>query len=330
MNAKTDKTKVAQVGGRTKQSQERGWQNIEKRIDKLIKERPKDELASLLVGLRSLNISRANPNIFYQTRPLVEEFSKNIFEKYNLKPTNNLFFPDLNKGTYGLNAISPVRYLMNYVRPHTEAIVELGSGWGSNLFQTYVGLGRTRSEKIDYIGAEYTDMGRNCSQKIANFAQHINFEDYPIDYRNPDLSFLTKYKKHILVYTHHSIEQVETVDHRLYQQLFDLDAEVTIIHFEPIGWQRDAKLLKARREGNDELFLKLGKAFPTAINTEKQQVSNAAWWSWRLKYNMNLTSITNRYVRSGQAKFSKKAYDYSGVGNVLNPTTLYHLNFIKK
>ena len=151
---------AAKAGGRSKQSQEKGWISISKRIDGFIKERSKDETASLLVHLRELNISRTNPNMFYQTRPLVEEFSKNFFSKYKLTSNNVLFYPAVSKGEYALQTISPISYMMQFMREDTQAIVELGSGWSSNLFQMYIGLGRTRCESVDFIGAEYTDAGR--------------------------------------------------------------------------------------------------------------------------------------------------------------------------
>ena len=303
--------------------------NISNRIDKLIQTQPEDETATLLAQLRELNISRQNPNLFYQTRPLVKEFSDNYFARYKLKPSHKFFYPAVSKGEYALQTVSPISYLMKLVRPETEAIVELGSGWSCNLFQQYVGLGRTRCKEIDFIGAEYTDAGRECARKIANFDGHIRYHDFPMDYRKPDTSFLQKYKKHILVFTHHSIEQVDKIDHRLYQQLSELDAQVTLCHFEPIGWQRSKPLMDARKNNDTDYFVALGEKMATSLETEQDQMDNAAWWSWRLKYNHNLTSITNRYTRSGQVRLAFRAYDFGGIGNVLNPTTLYHLEFLK-
>lgn len=317
------------MAGRSKKSQEHGWLNIMKRISKFVKECPGDETATLLAHLRELNISRPNPNTFYKTRPLVKDFAENIFAKFKIDPEESFFYPCLSKGSYAVNTISPITYLMSCVRPETEAIVELGSGWSSNLFQIYVGLGRTRSRTIEYIGAEYTNSGRDCGRKIAEFDGAINYLDFHMDFRAPDISFLKKYTKHILVYTHHSVEQVDKIDHHLYQMLHDLEAAVTIVHFEPVGWQRNADLKKARLENNELVFAKIAKSYSTAINTEIEQMRNAAWWSWRLKYNYNLISITKRYTTSGQAKMVRTAYDFGGIGNVLNPTTLLHLDFVK-
>ena len=228
-----------------------------------------------------------------------------------------------------MQSMSPIRYLMNNVLPETEAVVELGSGWSSNLFQLFVGLGRPCCNDVDFIGAEYTDDGRSCARIIADLDGVVRYKDYHMDYRNADVSFLKSYKKHVLVFTHHSIEQVDFIDPKLYQQLAALDAQVTLIHFEPVGWQRDARLLAARQAGDDDLFKLLQKQLPNSLVTEQDQINNAAWLSWRGGYNVNLTAVIKKFADSGQITMVETAYDFSGRGNVLNPSTLYHVKFKK-
>lgn len=314
---------------RKKASQEGSWSGILNRVEHFVQTRPDDELATLLAELRELNISRVNPNSFYKSRPAIREFSRNYFAKFGVAEDSKFHCPSVNNRVYTTRTKSPARYLMGAVRPETEAIVELGSGWSFNLFQIFVGLGRTRSKDIDYIGAEFTDSGRACARRIAAFDGAIRYSDEHMDYRSPDISFLKRYKKHILVFTHHSIEQVDRIDRRLYQHLSELDADVTLIHFEPVGWQRDADVLAARRIDDQTFFERLTKALPTALNSEQDQINNAAWWSWRGRYNINLTSVVNHYIETGQVRMVNKAYDFSVAGNVLNPTTLYHLDFVK-
>ena len=317
------------VVDRTKESQEDVWTGISTKIDRLISERPDDQLASILSELREVNISRAEPNQFYRKRRDFKGFAEALFSKHGTSAEDTFFYPVVAGGTYGLNHISPIRYIMNHVRPETEAIVELGSGWSCNLFQTYVGLGRTRCAELDFVGAEYTEQGRDCARRIAGFDQNIRFADHHMDYWAPDVSFLQGYKRHILVFTHHSIEQVEEISDQLYTDLSALNADVTLMHFEPVGWQRVAKLMAARKADDTAYFHRLGTAFPTATRTAKDQLQNAAWWSWKRRYNTNLTEIIDRFEQRGDVKTIRRVYDFGGIGNVLNPTTLYHMKFVK-
>ena len=315
--------------GRTKASQERGWANIMSRISKLTSERPDDQIASLIAELRGIELGRKAPGDFYLTRPLVEYFGRNIMAAYEEKLENPFLFPEVTNREYGIGNLDPIRYLQSRVKRETTCIVELGSGWSANLFQLYIALGRSRSSNLTYIGAEYTDQGRECARAIANFDDNIDYEDYEFDYRSPDISFLDRFEGHILVFTRHSIEQVDKIHHELYQKLFELGPKVTLVHFEPVGWQRDPALLAARREKNDAVFEYIGKGMSNSIETEADQIRNAAWWSWRLDYNMNLESIVRRYLKEDKISLAYRAYDFGGVANVLNPSTLIHLEFKK-
>lgn len=317
---------VAHAGGRTKKSQEGSWSKISNRVDRFIKEKPEDELATLITHLRGLDIGRwTQPNRFYRERALVEPFGKNLMQQFGTSLDDPFLYPDVVNKKYAPRALSPVRYLMSQVSSDTEAVIELGSGWSFNLFQIYIGLGRTRSKNLEYIGAEFTDSGRDAADKIAKFDGKIDYSDYPMDYRNPDVSFLEKYKKKIVVFTHHSIEQVDEIAPKLYEDLYNLNAEVTLIHFEPVGWQRDMDLRKARQDEQDELFLHFGKRFAENVSTERDQIENAAWWSWRLSYNKNLLDIIEDNVKSGRFEEKYTAYDYAGAANVLNPSSVFHL-----
>lgn len=319
---------MMQKGGRTKQSQEIEWSKVHERISNYIKKNPDDELATLLAQSRALDLGRVTmPNKFYDRRPFVKDFAKNILKKHDANLNDEFLFPDISEKKYSINNISPIRYLMSLVRSDTSAIVELGSGWSSNLFQTYIGLGRTRSKDLTYIGAEYTDEGRACARTIANFDTKIHLLDYNFDYRNPEISFLNKFKKHILVFTSHSIEQVDLINDKLYQDLHNLDAKITLVHIEPIGWQRDTDLLKARESGSDKVFEQIESRFENSISSEKHQLENSAWWSWRLNYNINLLRIIEKFQSENKIDLAYKAYDYSGVSNILNPASLFRIEF---
>ena len=313
--------------GRTKESQGSSWRKIADKIAWLRENRPDDQIASYLAELRELDIGRPDPNSFYRTRELVQPLGAAILGRIGRSYEDVFHYPEVRGGRYATSTISPIRYLMSCVRPETSAIVELGSGWSVNLFQLYVGLGRTRSHGVTYHGAEYTDEGQEAARRLAAHDGVIRYEAHSFDYRKPDLSFLSQARGHVVVFTRHSIEQVDLIDRGLYDLLAALDANVTLVHIEPVGWQRDRLLIQRRKNKDDDFFQELGRLVVCDVESPRRQMENAAWWSWRLNYNINLTSMINHAEKGGQARVVRREYDFCGVGNVLNPSSLFHLEF---
>lgn len=121
-----------------------------------------------------------------------------------------------------------------------QAIAELGSGWGYNLFNVWL---RGGPRLIPYYAFEYTQAGRQCSDRIAKMAtEKPNLEIYAFDYRAPDLSPLHGRFESVLLYTSHSIEQVAALPDSLFDQILGLAPSVTVVHCEPVGWQFREKL----------------------------------------------------------------------------------------
>ena len=311
--------------GHTKESQGASWQKVHDKIEKFVVERPDDHIASLLARFRELDIGRKDPKHFYRTRNLIRPFGEKLAADSGHDLDDTLYYPDVRNGGYTTSTVSVIRYLMGFVRTETRAIVEFGSGWSSNLFQFYVGLGTTRSRRIDYHGAEYTEQGQECGRKIAKHDGKINYTAHAFDYRKPDASFLRNYAGHILVFTKHSIEQVDVIAPDLYEQLCQLKADVTLVHFEPVGWQRSPSLMARRAADDVDFFNKIGATLTADTKSVDRQMANAAWWSWRLGYNTNLLSIVDDYTSRQKFRLLKREYDFSGLSNVLNPATLLHL-----
>ena len=161
--------------------------------------------------------------------------------------------------------------------------------------------------------------------RLQNFDGSINFNSHQFDYRKPDISFLNGARGHIIVFSRHSVEQVDVIAHQLYQMMIDLNVDISLMHFEPVGWQRRADLCDAREREDASFFEAIGESFAENVESEEDQTNNAAWWSWRLKYNKNLLSIAHQYSAFDGVKIVRKAYDFDGIGNVLNPTSLIHL-----
>jgi len=312
---------------RSRASQEMGWTKIHEKAIRILKERPEDDLVSLLADLREVDISRANPSTFYRTRDIARPVGEKIVTSAGLDVNDDFYYPDVTPEGYGISTISKVRYLSNLIRPDTTAVVEVGSGWSSNLFQIYLAHGVTRSKKVIYYGGEYTTAGIKCARFLAERDPRLKYKGFRFDYRAPDVSFLSKQKGHILFFTSHSIEQVEDISPALFDQLASMDSPVTLAHFEPVGWQRRPDLVEKRYTNDKDYFESIGRSAQDGhINPV---VENAAWWSWRLKYNRNLIGILDGLQSKGTIKEVRKVYDYHGVGNFFNPTTLLHYEFAR-
>lgn len=312
---------------RSKASQERGWATVFDKARKLVKQRPDDHLSSILANLRELNISRADPGRYYRVKDFVRPMGAAIMEKSNLSIDDPFLHPDVRNSEYTVTSISTIRYLSKLIRADTSGVMEIGSGWGSNVFQLYLAHGATRSKKIIYYGGEYTREGQACSKFLGKVDPLMNFRAFYFDYRNPDVSFLVRQKGHILLFTSHSIEQVDLISSDLFRQLQEIPNPVTVVHFEPVGWQRVPELM-ARREANDsDFFEAIGQR---ALEGDISSVNeNSAWWSWRLEYNRNLLPILTRLEDEGVIKMINRAYDFTAAANVLNPSTLLHYEFVR-
>lgn len=167
--------------------------------------------------------------------------------------------------------------------------MELGSGWSSNLLQLYIAHGTTRSKKIIYYGGEDTREGQICAKLLAGFDTGLAYRSFQFDFDKPNIEFLQRQRGHILLFTSHAIEHAEVLNPALFEQLKAISNPVTVVHFEPVGWQRDADLVKARDRKDAVLFEKLGVRALAGDLTSLSE--NAAWWSWRCNYNVNLLGL---------------------------------------
>lgn len=317
------------AAARSKKSQGAAWGKVGDKIDRISKARPDDHISTILAEMRELDIGRTDPNHFYRKREIVQPLGNAVLSRARKSYDDAFTYPNVTNGYYTTSPVSTIRYLMGCVRADTTAIVELGSGWSVNLFQIYVGLGQTRSRSIAYHGAEYTDEGQAAAVRLAAHDGKIDYNAHSFDYRNPDISFLKDVEGHILVFTRHSIEQVDMIDPALYDMLAALKAEVTLVHIEPTGWQRDKTLIYRRKAKDNRFFEDIGSMLVSEITSKRRQLENAAWWSWRLDYNVNLTSIIGQASKKGQVRIVRREYDFAATGNILNPSSLYHMEFVK-
>lgn len=164
-----------------------------------------------------------------------------------------------------------------------DVVIELGSGWGLQLFNLYLTGGPPDAH---YIGGEFTAAGRRASEALAAREPALQFDAVPFDYHAPSLE-VRRYSSAV-IFTAHSVEQIPTLPDNFLSFVKELAENVTVIHFEPIGWQFS--------DGE------------SAYATEHD-------------YNKNLVRLLQRAQTMGSIRIRHTAIDVIGL-NPDNPTTL--------
>ncbi|HEX3978511.1 MAG TPA: hypothetical protein VHW96_19735 [Solirubrobacteraceae bacterium] len=117
--------------------------------------------------------------------------------------------------------------------PPPELIVELGSGWGRNLFDLWR-CGAPPGAR--YVAAELTEAGRATTERLAALAPEMSLATLAFDLRAPDLSAI-RVAGRAVVFTAYAIQQVPRVSPALVPAIAAIAPEVTVVHFEDAGWQ---------------------------------------------------------------------------------------------
>lgn len=125
------------------------------------------------------------------------------------------------------------KFLSGFLDDDVEAIVELGSGYGLNLFRLHEIL---EDRPLRYFAAEYTESGRRLSARLAGLDGGLPLEVAFIDHKAPNLDFLNGIGK-ALIFTCHSIEQVNRIPDDYFSVLAKAAEKVRVIHMEPFGFQ---------------------------------------------------------------------------------------------
>jgi len=131
-----------------------------------------------------------------------------------------------------------------------DAIIELGSGWGRNIFY-YINKFNLTNKKI--ISGEYTNEGVEAQLFIKNkFFKNHNLEIFSFDFNNSE-NFFEKIKEkynNVLVLTFWSIEQVTNINPNFFENLFKIGENISCTHIEPIGWQISTEsIIKENKTG---------------------------------------------------------------------------------
>lgn len=208
-------------------------------------------------------------------------------------------------------------------------IVELGAGPGWNLFEMCTMMGRKAQNKR-FFGLEYTDAGVEIMSKLAEKGG-LPLTAHHFDWTKPDFSMVPD-NVPTLFFSHHSIEQVEDISPDVYAQLYRRRAPTTLIHCEPIGWQRFPELATARRLGDDDIFRALVAQRTDSLDDEDAPAVNAAINSWRTRYNRNCLPLIHMAEKRGLLSVDEIIYDFtsSNNSNPVNCSTYIEIKFLKK
>lgn len=126
------------------------------------------------------------------------------------------------------------RFIADYLGDkEVDAIVELGSGFCQNLIRLHY----EGAPQVPMFGLEYTESGVECGNMLATLNDDITLESMHFDYNVPDFSAIKGRFKNVFVFSRHSIEQVQTIPHELFEKIAEIGENVTAMHFEPFGFQ---------------------------------------------------------------------------------------------
>ena len=188
----------------------------------------------------------------------------------------------------------------------TKRIIELGSGWGANLFSLWLS-GAPRP--AEYVAMEYTEAGREVTALLASTERALAMTVQPFDYHHPDLSAFRRGDKTV-VFTSYSIEQITTLSDRLFDELLAIPGLDRVVHVEPIGWQ----LLK---QGPIGAFIGgLSYVIPARLSLEIDTRRR----SRTTGYNRDLIGRLRGLERAGRIHIERIEKNYVGP-NPLNPGT---------
>jgi len=187
--------------------------------------------------------------------------------------------------------------------PNARRIVELGSGWGKNLFNLFKFGGPLDAE---YWGFELTATGRRLMEKVgAACAPTMRLSSSPFDYYDADFSSLVG-NVDTCIFTHHSIEQIPEISESLIERIMAIPGFKLCMHMEPVGFQfkSDKWLVGA---SNKKL---MGK-----IDADNRRFAE------KRNQNSNLYPVLRRLESQGKLKiFSVKKYFTSHL--LANATTV--------
>jgi hypothetical protein len=147
-------------------------------------------------------------------------------------------------GNFSQYAKDKNEYLQNrldkYVTPTTDAILDLGSGWGRHSIQ----LSFNNPNYPLIISGELSDAGR----EITNYFKEkykLPIEVFKFNWHDHqsliDLLLNKKFNE-IVIFTSNTIEQIPYIDEKLFIDIINLPIDkISVIHIEPVAFQYNSE-----------------------------------------------------------------------------------------
>jgi hypothetical protein len=184
-------------------------------------------------------------------------------------------------------------YIVDLLAVETfDCVVELGCGFGRNLFEIFLGTG---NGNLPYLGGEIADSGLAALEVLAELEPAADIRGFKFDFLDPDFSILEPYDK-ILIFSVHAIEQVHRLPSDLIEKMAGLGGRVVGVHFEPVGFQFQ----------------------PDLGSMTQEHQSHAVSRKWNVNFAETLISA----YRSGAIKEPFVVPEICGNDDLLNPTSL--------
>ena len=213
--------------------------------------------------------------------------------------------------------------ILDAITSETQAVIEMGCGWGRNLAGTAL---RTNRRDLTFIGLEPSADGLKCTKELLATDPTIQAKTSHFDFYSPDFSMLKEYDN-IVVFSCAAIEQIAFIGAEFIDQVMAICDNVTLILYEPIGWQRSQQLQKF---GVITTVMEIMGNVPP----DKQQMkvyafelmdsavsSNAVSWSIGARYNLNLWSVIQDAISREIVHATRSEFDIFGI-NPFNPYSL--------
>lgn len=169
------------------------------------------------------------------------------------------------------------------VRPETEAVYDLGAGWGRSLFQVWLGGG---PRSVVYGALEFTEAGRRCADTLAALEPAMRFISGPFDFTCPAFPRSPRPSAHAVLFSVSSAHQIPIFTKDMVRGLFRAARVVDCLFFEQIGFQ-----IAPGAEGSPE----------------------AGEYAARNDYNLNLLSVLRDLADDGELELVAVERDVAGV-----------------
>lgn len=212
------------------------------------------------------------------------------------------------------------------VTDSTQAVIEMGCGWGRNLAGAALDIER---RDITFVGLEPSESGRECTKGLLSKDPTIQHRTGHFDFYNADFSLIEDFDD-IVIFSCAAIEQVTLLDPKFIDQVLAIADKVTLIFYEPIGWQRT---IDHQRFGAHQILTEIMGNVPVTEFHQSKYIfemmdgavdANAVSWAVICRYNLNLLSMIQNAISRGVVDLKSADYEIFGL-NPLNPYSLFVL-----